>query len=549
MLTLLFTNWAMADSITNIKFSHPPSSYFANGQNLAITFDYNTTEAGGVRIFARPFSGGALAPAYAASGSPNYPVGSGTGNGSFTISTGSVLVDQIRFQMFNDDQSQMLMEFFVDVPYTFGAHAVNNIQFARGDRASLQHGEDIDITFDYSTTEATGVRIFARPFTAGSLSPNYAASGSPAYTTGSGSGTGSFTISSGKVDVDQVRFRMTNDDQSQVLLDVFVDVAYLFSPHAIYNVVLTPGTSGALDNGDNVSISFDYKTSEASGVRIFARPFTDGNLTPSYAASGSPAYATGSGNGTGTFTISSGTPVVDHIRFQMTTDDQSAVLIEYFVPVHYLFSPHRVYNIAFDQQSPGYFTHGEQIDVSFEYATSDAGGIRIFSRPFTEGALTPNYAAQGSGLYPMGAGAGSGFFTISSNPAAIDHVRFALTNADQSATYLEYFEPVDYHFIDRPTSVANEDDFNLPTAYGLDQNFPNPFNPRTTIPYAVPETGQVELTVYDLLGRRVKTLVNEVKSPGRYEISFEADNLPSGMYMYALETSNTRLTKSLVLLK
>jgi hypothetical protein len=92
----------------------------------------------------------------------------------------------------------------------------------------------------------------------------------------------------------------------------------------------------------------------------------------------------------------------------------------------------------------------------------------------------------------------------------------------------------------------------------LDQNYPNPFNPTTVIPYTIPsgvdsrnyEVGRkITLTVYDVLGREVQTLVNEVKQPGRYEAVFNAANLASGVYLYRLQAGSLAETRKLVILR
>ena len=79
----------------------------------------------------------------------------------------------------------------------------------------------------------------------------------------------------------------------------------------------------------------------------------------------------------------------------------------------------------------------------------------------------------------------------------------------------------------------------LPTAFELKQNYPNPFNPATTIRYDLPENAEVRLTVYDMLGRRVTTLVDDSQSAGSHSVSFDAANLSSGTYIYHLEASGT----------
>jgi hypothetical protein len=100
------------------------------------------------------------------------------------------------------------------------------------------------------------------------------------------------------------------------------------------------------------------------------------------------------------------------------------------------------------------------------------------------------------------------------------------------------------------TLVGVEDETNdIPSEYILDQNYPNPFNPSTTIKFSIPENSTVELTVYNQLGEFIQTLVNEEKSAGNYEITFNAQNLSSGVYFYQIKANNFVSTKKLVLLK
>ncbi|MGD8782323.1 MAG: T9SS type A sorting domain-containing protein [Ignavibacteria bacterium] len=87
------------------------------------------------------------------------------------------------------------------------------------------------------------------------------------------------------------------------------------------------------------------------------------------------------------------------------------------------------------------------------------------------------------------------------------------------------------------------------TEYSLDQNYPNPFNPTTTINYQIPGTGNVTLKVYDVLGREVMTLVNEIQTSGVYSVEFNGSNLASGIYVYKLRAGDYVSVKKLMLLK
>ncbi len=110
--------------------------------------------------------------------------------------------------------------------------------------------------------------------------------------------------------------------------------------------------------------------------------------------------------------------------------------------------------------------------------------------------------------------------------------------------------------IEGPTMV--EDQTTLPTGYSLSQNYPNPFNPSTTINYQLPTISHVTLKVFDILGREVATLVDEVQEAGYHNVQWSADNLPagrhgghlsSGVYLYRLQAGSYSETKKLVVLR
>ena len=78
------------------------------------------------------------------------------------------------------------------------------------------------------------------------------------------------------------------------------------------------------------------------------------------------------------------------------------------------------------------------------------------------------------------------------------------------------------------------------SAFQLQQNFPNPFNPMTTISYELPIDSHVKLTVFDVLGREVAVLVDAVQVAGNYHMGYDASKLPSGMYFYHLDAGSLR---------
>src|SRR5690606_38093712 len=87
------------------------------------------------------------------------------------------------------------------------------------------------------------------------------------------------------------------------------------------------------------------------------------------------------------------------------------------------------------------------------------------------------------------------------------------------------------------------DDPSVPAEYALSQNFPTPFNPSTTIAFALPEAGHVELRVVDMLGRRVATLVSGTMAAGTHQIQYDASRLSSGVYIYQLVADRTVMSK------
>lgn len=88
-----------------------------------------------------------------------------------------------------------------------------------------------------------------------------------------------------------------------------------------------------------------------------------------------------------------------------------------------------------------------------------------------------------------------------------------------------------------------------PNKFELYNNYPNPFNPSTTIRYSVPEASFISIKIYDALGNQVSSLVNENKSTGTYEVTLDAKNLSSGIYYYTLQTESFTKTKKMILTK
>lgn len=119
----------------------------------------------------------------------------------------------------------------------------------------------------------------------------------------------------------------------------------------------------------------------------------------------------------------------------------------------------------------------------------------------------------------------------------------------KSGKYIYRLQQIDYDG-SRNEIGKLEVEFNqTPVKYELDQNYPNPFNPTTKIIYALPEPNFVTLSVYDILGNEIATLVSEEKEAGFHEVNFDGSKLPSGTYIYTIRTINFSESKKLMLIK
>lgn len=107
--------------------------------------------------------------------------------------------------------------------------------------------------------------------------------------------------------------------------------------------------------------------------------------------------------------------------------------------------------------------------------------------------------------------------------------------------------PAEYYNV--KTSLKGGNNPFAPTEYSLSQNYPNPFNPSTTIKYYLPAAGHITLTIFDMLGRKIETLVDGVKLQGNGSVLFTASHLSSGVYFYRLTTSTFTQTKKMIFIK
>jgi len=130
------------------------------------------------------------------------------------------------------------------------------------------------------------------------------------------------------------------------------------------------------------------------------------------------------------------------------------------------------------------------------------------------------------------------------NDAQVQNFQFEIDGEPMSIV----FDPGNW-ILKNNTTVTEVEDFTLPLEFSLEQNYPNPFNPSTTIEYSIPESGNVTLKVFDVLGNEVATLVNGQNEAGKHKVEFDATGFNSGVYFYRIENGSSVETKKLVLLK
>ncbi len=135
-------------------------------------------------------------------------------------------------------------------------------------------------------------------------------------------------------------------------------------------------------------------------------------------------------------------------------------------------------------------------------------------------------------------------FTDIAEPSSEGNYYYVVTAVSRNGVESLPSDPIDAGQV-----VPNELQPELATEYSLEQNYPNPFNPTTNIRFTLGSTGMAKLTVYDVLGREVATLLNEKMTVGRHEINFDASSLSSGVYIYKLESNGVNLTKKFTLIK
>ena len=241
---------------------------------------------------------------------------------------------------------------------------------------------------------------------------------------------------------------------------------------------------------------------------------------------------------------------MNQARLFVRGDDGETVYVDKLIPVEYLFSPHVVTNITLNPEPPALLDNSEWLTMSYDYQTDEPTGLRVTALPFTRGEANPGYGSTGSALhaYPSGSETYGFYLPDWAAEPEVDQILFQIFNSDWSVLLEEYY--VDTVHMWGSEGWVTPVPGALPGASVLlGQNYPNPFNPATTIPVELGATRHVRLAVYDLRGRLVQVVADEMMGAGRHEIPFDGSDLASGAYFFRLEGAGPGPSRAVRLVK
>jgi hypothetical protein len=540
LLLLLAAASANAEYLGNISFSQPSPSRLPNGLHIDVSIDYKIDDPAGRRIYVIPYTDGAPSPGYGVSGSVVHPAGAGTATAFLTITGGEVIVDEVRVYSRDPDFTETPLEIFVPVHFEYGPHGVYNIDVNHSRYSRLRHGMDLEMTFDYATSEA-GCRIFARPFSSGQLTPGYSASGS-ADLPPSGTASQHFSFDA-DADITHIRFQMVALDNTTVLREFFVPWPAAWRQWGVYDLSFNHDTLSSLHHDQNLVTSMTVDHEDPDGLRVWTWGVAGGSYAPNVAYQGSILEPAGAHDITRYFHVTGGTTVVEAVRVTVGQSDQ--VYDTFDIPLRVQYGPHALPAFDFTPGSPAILSYGEPLEMTFDYVTDQADGVRIYGRAAFQEEPLMGMTSAGSPLYPAPSGSGDFWMYYGADRTA-DSIRFQMVTGDQSELLLEWFEPG--WFIWSGSGVVTGAD-TPPVAVVMGRCYPNPFNPAATIPVAVGHDTRVRIALYDVRGRLARVVHDGLLPAGDHALVIDGTGLGSGAYVCRLETPTGVQTQRLTLVK
>jgi len=533
--------------IGGIEFDHPSPCYLPNGEYVEVSIDYKVADPAGAHIYAVPYTNGFPTVGYSYTGG-SVPAGESTVTRFFSISSGQEMVDHVKISMRSADNTMQILELFVRVKYVYGPCGIYNIQINQNEHSVLANGTSLNIGFDYGSPGPDNVRIFARPYFDGSLVGGYVASAG--YAGGpTGSGTQSFQFPTVDADINQIHFKITNLDQTETLLEFDHAVEFCWRDVGITNIAYSIPSPSMVHHEDNVDITFDYDNTTGQGIRIWFMPYEDGAIAAGGVYAGSAIIPPGSGSLT-RYIGSVGNTHANQAYLRVRREADTHLYVERFIPVEYTFAPHVVTNVTMSPRAPALLDHDEILQIEFDYRTDLSDSILIHAWPMTRGRGNPGGRSYGSQIYttPTGHGDYEIFLAEGYGEPEVDQLQFAFYSYSEIDFLGDWYLDTT-HLWGPSASVMPVPGLAPNMLVSLGQNYPNPFNPVTTIPVTLSRTRHVRLMVFDLRGRLVRVLADEVMGIGRHEIPFDGTGLASGSFHYRLEGAGPAQTGSMMLVK
>ena len=341
----------------------------------------------------------------------------------------------------------------MSVPAFVSANWLGGITFDHASPSYLPHSELVTVTIDCKVDSLEGARIHVMPFSSGQMTPNLVSDPGTLVPEGQSTVTRTFGVTSGNHTVDQVRIRMTNAQDTMVLLEFFLPVEYIYGPYGMFNIQIEKSEYSVLARGEDLYIDFDFGSPGPDNVIVFIRPFFDGSPVIGYSSGGGRG---GSPSGSASLRFNFGTPPKDinQVHFKMTNADQSVILLEFDLPVHYFWRAIGISNYSFSRPSPSPVHNSELMEMTFDYYTQLGGGgdILLLTEPYFNGSLVTGGFPQTRPVIPSGSGSDIRRFG-STGTTYVNQVRLLATTPDQSVTFIDILIPVEYEF--RPNVVYN----------------------------------------------------------------------------------------------
>ncbi len=338
-----------AKGVTDLWYSHSTPSWIQYDERLDITHHFTTDEPG--YIYARPYYDGELVSGYGASGSPLILPPGDFVDHYFYFGSGPKDVNQIRYYQYNEELTEIIWECFMPVEYHWEAHGLSNFVFNFESKEWLSYDEHLTVNFNYSTSDPNGVRVWALGAEDGAIDwPGMYYQGSVLLPWPGGFGERFFGYNQDQ-ETNQVGFLMSNDDQSETYLQVFIPFDATFRAHSINHVSYQPGAPAILDFEEQIDCGFHYYTTGANSLRIWPHPFAQGNSIPHW-YSGSPLYSPVEDWGTSYFGYDGPDDVlIDQVQFRMRDDTNEEILVEAFAPALHFYG-HSAVATAIPEENP-----------------------------------------------------------------------------------------------------------------------------------------------------------------------------------------------------